>query len=296
MSLLQMEQSAALTCAWPGLNSPFSFPAELCSCSANEVHLLFLSKSSGDPFPQWDPGLFWKWISLRSKAMKASLLILPAAKALSIASMPWFGSAAGSGAGGPALSRHWYLRAAPSDSWHTRSGMQAFALLLLSCLCRSDAKRGGRGVMHMCFGTPPSLCWSSKLLSDRILQVASTQPCGSGLDADLCSLWNWSGSAAWPEFPTHHPRNLASLSCDLVPGKDSTWCSCNVPAWWTTVLKVSDLCAAVPLAACSEHTGKRQWHAIWLPASAIAFPPPGTGSPSWVSGETHPGERLTGQT
>lgn len=80
--------------------------------------------------------------------MKASVLILPAAKALSIASMPWFGSAAGSSAGGPALGRHWYPGAAPSDSWLMWSGMQAFALLLLSCLCRSGANRGRGGVMH----------------------------------------------------------------------------------------------------------------------------------------------------
>lgn len=52
MSVPQMEQNAALTRVWPGLNFPFSFPAELCSCSANEVHLLLLSKSSGDPLLQ----------------------------------------------------------------------------------------------------------------------------------------------------------------------------------------------------------------------------------------------------
>lgn len=45
-----MEQNAALLCAWPGLNSPLSLPAEFCSCSVNEVPLLSLSKSSGDPF------------------------------------------------------------------------------------------------------------------------------------------------------------------------------------------------------------------------------------------------------
>lgn len=47
--------------------------------------------------------------------MKASLLILPAAKALSVTSMPWFGSAAGSSAGGLGPGRHRYLTAAPSD-------------------------------------------------------------------------------------------------------------------------------------------------------------------------------------
>lgn len=46
--MTQMEQSTALPCAWPGLNSLFSLPAELCSCSTNEVPLLSLSKSSGD--------------------------------------------------------------------------------------------------------------------------------------------------------------------------------------------------------------------------------------------------------
>lgn len=44
----QMEQNAALPCAWPGLNFLLSLPAELCSCSTNEVPLLSLSKSSGD--------------------------------------------------------------------------------------------------------------------------------------------------------------------------------------------------------------------------------------------------------
>lgn len=46
--MTQMEQSTALPCAWPGLNSLLSLPAELCSCSTNEVPLLSLSKSSGD--------------------------------------------------------------------------------------------------------------------------------------------------------------------------------------------------------------------------------------------------------
>lgn len=48
MSMPQMEQNTALPCAWPGLNSLLSLPAELCSCSTNEVPLLSLSKSSGD--------------------------------------------------------------------------------------------------------------------------------------------------------------------------------------------------------------------------------------------------------
>lgn len=46
--MTQMEQSTALPCAWPGLNSLLSLPAKLCSCSTNEVPLLSLSKSSGD--------------------------------------------------------------------------------------------------------------------------------------------------------------------------------------------------------------------------------------------------------
>lgn len=48
MSMPQMEQNTVLPCAWPGLNLLLSLPAELCSCSTNEVPLLSLSKSSGD--------------------------------------------------------------------------------------------------------------------------------------------------------------------------------------------------------------------------------------------------------